>query len=49
MIYVKNEYYWNSDALGPDSFSSVLMDDDSSILSAYEKGEILFADSLPNA
>lgn len=48
MIYVKNEYYWNSEALGPDSIKFVLMDDDSSILSAYEKGEILFADSLPN-
>ncbi len=48
MTYVKNENYWNVDALGPDSIKFVLMEDDNSILSAYQTGDILFADSMPN-
>ena len=47
ITYVKNENYWNVDALGPDSIRFVLMEDDNSILSAYQTGEILFADSMP--
>lgn len=44
----KNENYWNVDALGPDNIKFVLMDDDVAILNAFQKGEILFADSMPN-
>ncbi|MHB1452939.1 MAG: peptide ABC transporter substrate-binding protein [Saccharofermentanales bacterium] len=48
MIYEKNANYWNVAALGPDTIKFVLMDDDNAILAAYKKGDILFADSLPN-
>ena len=48
MIYEKNPNYWNLAALGPDTIKFVLMDDDNAILAAYENGEILFADSMPN-
>lgn len=44
----KNEHYWNYKALGPDHIKFVLMDDDVAILNAFQKGEILFADSMPN-
>jgi oligopeptide transport system substrate-binding protein len=46
--YVKNEYYWNYEKLGPASIKFVLMEDDSAILNAFQTGEILFADSMPN-
>ncbi|MCR3922003.1 MAG: peptide ABC transporter substrate-binding protein [Firmicutes bacterium] len=48
MVYEKNEEYWNVAELGPDSIKFILMDDDNAILAAYETGEILFADSMPN-
>jgi oligopeptide transport system substrate-binding protein len=48
MIYEKNANYWNVAALGPDNIKFILMDDDNAILAAFEKGDILFADSMPN-
>lgn len=44
----KNKEYWNYEKLGPDNIKFVLMEDDTAILNAYQKGEILFADNLPN-
>lgn len=46
--YVQNENYWNYANLGPAAIKFVLMEDDSAILSAFQAGEILFADSMPN-
>jgi len=48
IIMSKNENYWNYKALGPDHIKFVLMDDDVAILNAFQKGEILFADTMPN-
>lgn len=45
--YVKNENYWNYDALGPDSIKFVFIEDDVALLNAFENGEILLADSMP--
>jgi ABC-type oligopeptide transport system, periplasmic component len=47
ITYVKNEYYWDYSKLGPDTIKFVLSDDDGAILSMYQTGEILFADSMP--
>ncbi len=47
MDYVKNQNYYDLDKLGPDEIKFKLMSDDNAILSAYENGEILFADSMP--
>jgi len=44
----KNENYWNYKKLGPEKIKFVLMEEDTSILSAYQNNEILFADSMPN-
>lgn len=48
ILYEKNKNYWNYEALGPEKIKFVLMDDDNAIKSAFEKEEILFADSWPN-
>ena len=48
MLYEKNDNYWNVDALGPESIKFILMDDDNAILAAFQNGEILLADSMPN-
>ncbi len=48
IIFEKNEHYYDVDSLGPDRIRFVLMDDDNAILSAFQNGDILFADSLPN-
>jgi oligopeptide transport system substrate-binding protein len=48
ITYVKNENYWNYKALGVGTIKFVLMDDDNAILNAFQNGEILFADSMPN-
>ena len=48
ILYVKNENYWNVEALGPEAIKFVLMDDDNAILNAFVSGELLFADTLPN-
>lgn len=47
MIYVKNENYYGADKLGPDEIKFVLMADQNAILSAFQNGEILFADDMP--
>ncbi|MFZ7119357.1 MAG: peptide ABC transporter substrate-binding protein [Eubacteriaceae bacterium] len=48
MVYVKNENYYNADELVPDEIKFILMDDDNAILAAFQNGDILFADSMPN-
>jgi len=48
MIFEKNEHYYDYESLGPDKIRFVLMEDDVAILSAFQNGEILLADSMPN-
>ncbi len=48
ILFEKNKNYWNTKEIGPDSIKFVLMDEDSAILAAFENGEILLADSMPN-
>ncbi|MCL2046870.1 MAG: peptide ABC transporter substrate-binding protein [Oscillospiraceae bacterium] len=48
ITYAKNEFYWNYEALGPDTIKFVLMDDDNAILAGYLAGELKFIDSVPN-
>lgn len=48
MVYVKNENYWNYDALGPEIIRFVLMEDDNAQLAAYNSGELQFIDTVPN-
>ena len=48
IVYEKNPNYWNFDALGTDQLKFVLMDDDNAILAAYNSGELIFIDSVPN-
>lgn len=48
ILYEKNPNYYNYKKLGPEKIKFVLMDDDNAIKSAFETGEILFADSWPN-
>lgn len=43
----KNENYWEYNKLGTDKIKFVLMEEDTSILSAYKNKEILFADTVP--
>ncbi len=49
MVYKKNPNYWKASAItGPDTLRFLLMADDNAILAAFQNGEILFADSMPN-
>jgi oligopeptide transport system substrate-binding protein len=48
IIMEKNKNYYNHKDLGPDKIRFVLMSDDVAIQSAFQNGEILFADSFPN-
>ena len=48
MIYEKNKNYWDYKNLGSEKIKFVLMEDDNAILNAFQKEEILFADSMPN-
>ena len=48
IIFEKNENYYDIDNIGPETIKFVLMDDDNAILAAYENGQILLADSVPN-
>jgi len=48
MIYKKNPNYWDVKSLGPDTIKFVLMEEDNAILAAFQNGEILFADQMPN-
>jgi oligopeptide transport system substrate-binding protein len=47
ITFARNENYWNFGALGPEKIKFVLMEDDNAIKSAFENGEILFADGWP--
>ncbi len=47
MVYAKNEYYYDADAIGPDNIRFVLMEDDAAALAAFQNGEISFTDTLP--
>ena len=46
--YEKNPNYWNYDALGPEQIKFILMDDDNSILAAFNSGAVSFIDTVPN-
>jgi oligopeptide transport system substrate-binding protein len=44
----KNKNYWNYEKLGTENIKFVLMEEDTAILNAFQKKEILFADNMPN-
>jgi oligopeptide transport system substrate-binding protein len=44
---VKNENYWNAKTIVGNELKFVLMADDNTIYSAFQNGELLFADTLP--
>ena len=44
---VKNERYYNVEALGPDTITFRLMDDANAILNSYRSGELQFIQSIP--
>ncbi|WP_193708273.1 peptide ABC transporter substrate-binding protein [Alkalibaculum sporogenes] len=48
MIYVKNENYYKYKDLGPDQIKFVLMTDANAVLAAFQNGDILFSDDMPN-
>jgi len=48
VYYEKNPYYWNVDALGPDSIRFVLIEDDNARLAAFNSGELAFIRQVPN-
>ncbi len=48
IIFEKNPNYWNADAIIPETIKFLLMSDDNAILAAFENGDILLADSMPN-
>lgn len=45
--FVKNENYWNAKTIVNNELKFVLMADDNTIYAAFQKGELLFADTLP--
>jgi len=47
MIYERNKNYWDYKNLGANKIKFVLMEEDTSILNAFQNGEIMFADSMP--
>lgn len=49
IVMEKNEHYYGLDKLVPKQLRFVLLEDDNAILNAYENGEIVLADSMPNA
>ncbi len=44
----KNKNYWDYKNLGTENIKFVLMEEDTAILNAFQKKEILFADQMPN-
>lgn len=48
ILMEKNPNYWNADAVVSDSIKFVLMEDDSAQLAAYETGDVVFIDTVPN-
>ncbi|NLV36321.1 MAG: peptide ABC transporter substrate-binding protein [Clostridiaceae bacterium] len=47
MIYERNKNYWDYKNLGANKIKFVLMEEDTSILNAFQNEEIMFADSMP--
>ncbi|HEX3017693.1 MAG TPA: peptide ABC transporter substrate-binding protein [Caproicibacter sp.] len=47
LTYVKNPNYYNKNEVTVDTLKFALMEDDTSIQSAYQNGEIQFADQFP--
>ena len=45
---VQNENYWNVETLGPQSIRFNLVEDDVAQLSAYQTGDVLFIEAVPN-
>jgi oligopeptide transport system substrate-binding protein len=48
IVLEKNTSYWNVAKIGPSTIRFLLMDDDNAILAAFQNGQILLADSMPN-
>lgn len=48
IVLEKNTSYWNVSKIGPSTIRFLLMDDDNAILAAFQNGQILLADSMPN-
>ena len=48
MTYVKNPNYWDADHVTLDQLTFMLSADDTAIYAAYNKGDIDFADTVPN-
>jgi len=48
ILFEKNPYYWNVEALGPDTIKFVLIEDDNARLAAYNSGELAFMRQPPN-
>ena len=48
MTYVKNPNYWDADNVTIDEVDYMLSADDTAIYAAYNKGDIDFADTVPN-
>lgn len=49
IVYQKNEFYYNSDKLGPDQIRFILSEDDNAVLQAFRNGDICFTDKISNA
>ena len=48
ILFEKNAYYWNVDALGPDSIKFVLIEDDNARLAGYNSGQLDYIRQVPN-
>lgn len=48
ILMEKNPNYWNADAVVSDAIRFVLMEDDAAQLAAYETGEVVMIDAVPN-
>lgn len=49
IVMEKNPHYYGLSELVPQQIRFVLLEDDNAILNAYENGDIVLADSMPNA
>jgi peptide/nickel transport system substrate-binding protein/oligopeptide transport system substrate-binding protein len=47
MTYVKNENYWNADAVSVEKLNYMLSSDDTATYAAYNSGNLDFIDSIP--
>lgn len=48
IILEKNEYYWNADSVKLDKIVATMIVDESTILTAYESGDLHAIDTMPN-